>query len=184
MIRPLEILFITWFVCERLFTRRSGAGATSKDRYSFLILVPVQAICIGLAISIAIHLREYTFPANEIVQRCGLGVFALGFALRFYSVFYLGRFFTTNVAIASDHRVIDTGPYRYVRHPSYTGLLLIYIGFGLALGNWISLLVLIIPIYAAFLYRIHVEETALAEALGEPYRNYMKKTKRLIPMVY
>jgi protein-S-isoprenylcysteine O-methyltransferase Ste14 len=93
-------------------------------------------------------------------------------------------FFTVNVAIAADHQLVDTGPYRFVRHPSYTGALLAFVGFAMVLRNWASVLVISLPIAFAFLYRISVEELALVQALGERYRAYIKRTKRLLPFVY
>lgn len=104
--------------------------------------------------------------------------------LRWYSIIHLGRFFTVNVAIAADHQLVDTGAYRFVRHPSYTDALLAFIGFAMVLRNWASVLVISLPIAFAFLYRINVEERALVQAFGERYRAYIKRTKRLIPLVY
>lgn len=86
------------------------------------------------------------------------------------SILYLGRFFTINVAIAADHRLIDSGPYRFIRHPGYTGGLLLFLGLALCMGNWLSVAVIMVPIFAAFYRRMNVEESALSEALGEPYR--------------
>ena len=97
---------------------------------------------------------------------------------------YLGRLFTFDVAIAEDHRVIDTGPYRYVRHPTYTGSLLSFVGLGLCGGNLLSLVVLLVPITAAFLRRVAIEEAALTAALGARYADYVARTKRLVPFVY
>lgn len=79
--------------------------------------------------------------------------------------------------------MIDTGPYRFIRHPSYTGALLAFVGFGCCLGNWMSILC-VLPILGAFLWRMRVEERALIDALGEDYRAYMRRTKRLIPFIY
>jgi len=79
---------------------------------------------------------------------------------------------------------VDSGPYRYVRHPTYTGALLTFVGLGFCFGNWLTLLFLTLPIIGAFLWRIRIEERALTEALGEDYRAYMRRTKRLIPGVY
>ncbi len=108
----------------------------------------------------------------------------LGLVVRWYAIIYLGRFFTTNVAIARDHRLIDSGPYRFIRHPSYTGDLLITLGFALIFTNWASLLIIFAPCCAAMLWRIHVEETVLLSALGDNYQNYMQRTKRLVPLIY
>ena len=108
----------------------------------------------------------------------------LGFVLRFYSIFYLGRFFTINVAIVTGHRLIDSGPYRFIRHPSYIGSLMMFFGLGLGIGNWVSVVIFIVPTFAVLFWRMEIEEAALLESLGEPYRSYMKRTKRLIPMIY
>jgi protein-S-isoprenylcysteine O-methyltransferase len=105
-------------------------------------------------------------------------------ALRWYAIIHLGRFFTTNVAIAKDHHLVDSGPYRFVRHPSYTGSMMAVIGFLLTMANWATLLIIFVPIIAITLWRIHIEEEVLLGALGEPYRAYMQRTKRLIPGIY
>ena len=104
--------------------------------------------------------------------------------MRWYSIGYLGKFFTVDVAIHSEHHIIESGPYRFIRHPSYTGALIAFFGLGLSIGNWISFLIFTIPTTIAFLLRIKVEEQALAEALGEQYRSYQQRTKRLIPFIY
>jgi protein-S-isoprenylcysteine O-methyltransferase len=114
----------------------------------------------------------------------GVLVFAVGMVLRIYSIIYLGRFFTVNVAIAPDHLLIDSGPYRFVRHPSYTGLLMLFFGLGLGIGNWVSIAVIVIPVFAALWWRMRIEEAALLEALDESYRCYMKRAKRLVPKIY
>src|SRR5262249_39315712 len=114
----------------------------------------------------------------------GLGVFALGLGLRIFSMIYLGRFFTPNVAIVTDHRLIDSGPYRFIRHPTYSGFLLIVLGLGLACANAASLAIMFIPVSAALLWRIQIEERVLTEAFGERYRAYASRTKRLIPFIY
>ena len=167
--------------------RRAGRGnARSADRGSLALLWAVIFISMMLAFSVA-----YSVPAAAMstavmgpLRVAGLVIFIAGLALRWYAIIYLGRYFTVNVAIASDHRVIDTGPYRYVRHPSYSGALLAFLGLGLCLANWFSLAFAIIPTSCAFLWRIRVEEAALLEGLGGKYRKYMLGTRRLIPAIY
>jgi protein-S-isoprenylcysteine O-methyltransferase Ste14 len=114
----------------------------------------------------------------------GLGiVLALaGIALRWYAVMALGRFFTTRVMTTKDQTVVQAGPYRFVRHPAYSGALMTVLGVLLSLTNWLSLLCFVLAL-PGFAYRIRVEERALTDALGEPYRDYMRRTKRLVPFV-
>jgi protein-S-isoprenylcysteine O-methyltransferase Ste14 len=122
--------------------------------------------------------------AVAMMRLLGVVAFAAGLAIRWYSIVHLGRFFTVNVAIAANHRLIDTGPYRFVRHPSYTGALMAFLGLALCLANWASLIVMLVPIFLVFLRRMRVEEGVLLQAFGHQYRDYMQRTKRLIPAVY
>ncbi len=165
-------------------TRRSKSGAVSHDRRSLLLLWAVILLSIWLSLSVAAHYPNAALSHPRVCYIAGLALFIAGVVLRWYSIFYLGRFFTVDVAIAQEHELIDSGPYRYIRHPSYTGALLAFIGFGLCLANWLALLCLIIPITLAFIWRIRVEERALSDALGDQYRAYMQRTKRLLPLVY
>ena len=106
-----------------------------------------------------------------------------GLVFRFYSMSLLGRFFTYQVAVHPGQTVVEVGPYRYIRHSSYTGALITLVGLGLALGNWAGLLALLISMVPAYAYRISVEEAALLAALGEPYKQYFRRTRRLIPFL-
>lgn len=163
-------------------THRSRIKAASKDANSLRILWIVIIVCLWLNLQ-----ARSLWPQALLPSWCvpvGMVAFIIGIVLRWYSIIHLGRFFTVNVAIASDHELVDTGPYRFVRHPSYTGALLAFVGFGMVLCNWASLLVLVVPITVAFLYRINVEERALLEALGDHYHAYVERTKRLIPLLY
>jgi protein-S-isoprenylcysteine O-methyltransferase len=165
-------------------TRRSRSGSVSKDRGSLALLWTVIPASVWLGFFLAFALPGWTLPHANRFYILGLGFFTLGLFLRWFSIIYLGRFFTVNVAVASDHQLIDSGPYRFIRHPSYAGALLAFLGLGLCLGNLASLLILIVPILFAYLWRIRVEEKALIEALGERYHSYVRKTKRLIPFVF
>ena len=164
--------------------KRSKSDAVSKDRQSWRLIWAVNPSAVALGIIAALMLHECQLPWSKLAVECGCCLFVLGSALRWYSIVHLGRFFTVNVAIAKDHRLIDSGPYRFVRHPSYTGSLLAALGFSLSFGNWASLLIIFVPIAAATFWRIHIEEEALIEGLGEQYRSYMRRTKRLLPLVY
>lgn len=107
-----------------------------------------------------------------------------GTLFRQWAIRTLGAFFTRSVRVSADQTVVQDGPYRWVRHPSYTGAMFAAAGVGLALGNAVSLACLLAAILPGFAYRITVEEKALVETLGEPYRAYRARTKRLIPFVW
>ena len=107
----------------------------------------------------------------------------MGIAVRRYAIKALGASFTTTVATASEQRLVEGGPYKLIRHPAYTGLLITLLGFGVSFTNWLSLLALMGCMLLGFGYRIHVEERALQERFGQRYQEYMQRTKRLIPFV-
>ncbi len=179
-------LYTIWIAGELWILVRSffRKGAHTHDRGSFLVVF--GSIFLGFTIA---NVLASSAPGAAIqgarvaVFGVGLALMALGIALRFYAVSVLGRFFTPVVMVGSDQHVVDTGPYRWIRHPSYTGLLVTITGVLVASTNWLTL-VGILPILAGLLYRIRVEEQALEEELGEPYRSYMQRTKRLLPFVY
>ncbi len=183
---PLQgYLLLLWVGSELLLTlfKRSKNNAVSRDRGSLGLIWLVNSTVFPLGIMTAYRLLACRIPW-PVVSETGYGMFAAGLVLRWYSVIYLGRFFTTNVAIAADQRVVNTGPYRWIRHPSYAGGLLVILGWCLTVGNWASLAIICLPSSAVQLWRIQVEEKVLLGGLGDAYRSYMKRTKRLIPMLY
>ena len=107
-----------------------------------------------------------------------------GTGLRLWAVRVLGRFFTRDVRVSADQIVVQSGPYRLIRHPSYTGGLTAALGVGLALGAWPCALSIMAGMLSSFYYRMRVEEAALLDALGAPYAAYRARTKRLIPFVW
>jgi len=167
------------------YKKRARVAETGdRDRGSLTLLWIVIVCSITLAFYIEHLLPSAGMGAAPVVRPLGIILFAAGLTIRWLAIAHLGRFFTVNVAIAANHRLIDTGPYRFVRHPSYTGALMAFLGLALCLDNWVSLVVMVIPIFLVFLRRMHVEEEALLQALGDQYGNYMRRTKRLIPAVY
>jgi len=165
----------------RIF-KRSRDDSVDADSSTLRILW----ITIGLSMTAGIFASRVPATAIEsnAVFWLGCVLFVLGVALRWYAILYLGRYFTVNVAIHSGHEVIDTGPYRWIRHPSYSGSLLAFLGVALSFCNWLSLALIMVPIIWAFAWRMATEEAALANALGKPYTNYMSRTKRLAPYIY
>ncbi len=167
-----------------LFKRAKSGETRSADAGSLRLLWCVIGASVFIAFMLPANAPSLNVGRPAPFIETGAALFVAGLVLRWYAILYLGRFFTVNVAIATDHRLIDTGPYRYIRHPSYTGGLMAFVGLGLCLGNWGSLAVLVVPVVPAFSWRIRVEEAALTRALGDAYRGYMRRTKRLIPALY
>ena len=114
----------------------------------------------------------------------GLIALLSGSLLRRHCWRMLGKHFTGDVKASPDQPVVDRGIYRWVRHPSYTGGMLMYMGTGLALTNWLSVLIITVAGGAAYLYRVRVEEQALQANLGGRYQEYMRRTKRFVPFVF
>jgi protein-S-isoprenylcysteine O-methyltransferase Ste14 len=164
--------------------KRLRAGGQRQDKGSRVVLLCL--IVFGLLVGVLLASKV---PGTAIVSASvflfwlGILLMYAGIALRLYAIIVLGTFFTTTVAVAAEQTVIEAGPYRLVRHPSYTGFLITLLGFGLSLTNWLSLLVIMGCALIGLSYRIHVEEHVLQEHLGQRYQEYMRRTKRLIPFV-
>lgn len=164
------------------FQRRSEA--TLMDRGSRGILALCWIVGVLMAALVRTKVPAAALPNTAVTFGLGLVVVWLGLGLRWWSFRTLGRYFTFEVMASADQQVITTGPYRLVRHPSYTGLLLIFAGIGLLLANWLSLAALLLSSLIGLLYRIHVEEAALAATVGDAYRSYAARHKRLLPFLW
>jgi protein-S-isoprenylcysteine O-methyltransferase len=182
--RTLLLFFLSEGALSLVKRARWSSKATSADRGTRLVLVVVITLAITAAVMLSGSAATRLSWPPAVVGTVAMVLLVAGLAIRWWAILTLGRFFTVDVAIHDDHTLVDHGPYRFVRHPSYTGLLLCFAGFGIAFGNALSLLALLLPIGAALLHRIRVEEAALREALGEPYEAYCSATKRLFPWVY
>jgi protein-S-isoprenylcysteine O-methyltransferase len=167
-----------------IFKRAGRQGQRAADQGSLRLLWTVIALSVFLAFVAARSLPAAKFGPRPIVSELGAAIFVVGLAIRWYAIVYLGRFFTVNVAIAADHLLIDSGPYRFIRHPSYAGALVAFLGLGLSIGNWVSLVLLLAPTLMVFQRRMDVEESALIQAFGDRYQDYMRRTKRLLPGIY
>ena len=181
------LLGLIYLVSEVLLsvTRRGRSKTGQKqDRITLLFIWIVIITSIVAGVFVARDWHAAALPYGREFAVLGVVLFALGLLLRWWAIVTLGRFFTVDVTIEKDHEVVERGPFRLVRHPSYTGVLLAFVGWALTLGNWGAMLVVLVPIFVAFVHRMNVEEEALGRALGERYREYMKRTKRLVPFIY
>ena len=188
LLSVLLVSFLIWIVIEAIVEirqrKRFRAGAQRQDKGSLVVV----AGTVGLGTALC-ALLAFTVPATAITSAraflfwLGTLLVYAGIAFRLYAINVLGASFTSTVAITPDQPLIEAGPYRLIRHPAYTGVLITLLGFGLCYTNWLSLLVIVGCALIGFSYRIRVEEHVLQEHLGQRYQEYMRRTKRLIPFV-
>ncbi len=175
---------VAWLLFDSVIVfRRMSGKAQNRDRFSLRLIAfgNMFSWIVGTWLAYRqLGMIRPTVPAQVI----GLMVMGLGIAIRFVAISQLGRFHTPNVAVLDDHEIFDRGLYRHIRHPSYLGALIAFLGFSLALGSWLSLGVIMLLSLVVYLYRIHEEEAALCAGLGEQYENYRRRTWRLVPGVY
>ena len=172
-------LVLEWWLRFRSHVNRRGA---LLDRSDVLVVVAFVAVGLGGAFALAGDVPSAAIDYGRLVIFvAGLVLMGVGIALRQWAVAVLGRFFTIDVRVQPGQTVVDRGPYRWVRHPSYTGMIVTFVGLGLALGNWAALAVAVVFPTIGLVLRIHSEERALLAGLGEPYRRYAAGRPRLFP---
>lgn len=165
--------------------RAAAVGAQRRDRGSLrLISVLIYAGVFFAVLFSYKPLLQFAPTWRAPLFWCGLLLMAAGIAFHWWAIKALAKFFTVDVAVHRDHKLVQDGPYRWLRHPSYTGSLATFFGMALVLGNGASLLCLMLPVIVAFGYRIRVEEQALRDAFPVDYPAYAARTKRLLPFIW
>jgi protein-S-isoprenylcysteine O-methyltransferase Ste14 len=168
----------------RFRSRRNRKGAR-EDRGSLAVVIVAVAAGVGGGCAVAGLVPSAAIPvARWPMFAIGVVLMAAGIVLRQWAVALLGPYFTVDVRVHVEQTVVDRGPYRRLRHPSYTGLLLTFVGIGPALGNWAALALVIVVPAAGLVVRIRAEERALLDGLGEPYRRFSATRARLIPGIW
>jgi protein-S-isoprenylcysteine O-methyltransferase len=178
-------VFSVWVLSELWLAWRCRLpeDVPSRDRGSRWLLITGVWGGVLLGIALAFVVRGAAFRGDRgAFVAAGTVLMAAGMALRWYAIRVLGTSFTVTVTTRTDQRIVDRGPYRLVRHPSYTGGLLTAAGVLVCCANAVSLLA-VLPVLAGYAYRIRVEEQALTSSLGDAYRAYMRRTRRLVPFV-
>jgi protein-S-isoprenylcysteine O-methyltransferase Ste14 len=160
--------------------RRHGTEIEKKDRGSGRLISMSVAVSFLVAYSFAL-LGITVMPSWAFYL--GIVIILLGIIVRQWSIAVLGRFFSPVIGVQEGQKVVETGPYRLVRHPSYSGVLLILVGVGLAFQSFAAFLVMLFIFSVAYGQRINEEEKVLVSELGEEYVKYMKRTKKLIPYI-
>ena len=173
-----------WVALElrQSITRRPDtAKAHWASEVLFRVVVALGALVAGALAPVA---QSATIRPTAVADWIGLVLFWSGITLRLWSFHTLGRYFTFTVQTSRDQPVIADGPYQLIRHPSYAGLLLVLMAVGLFIGNWLSFVCLTVAATGGLVFRIHVEERALTQHLGDGYRDYAATHKRLVPFIW
>ena len=185
-VSPLADLTLAgWALLElsvRIREGVQGKASRTRDRGTRVLIAITLGATIGLAAAAASLAPSLQMPAA--LRAFGVIVMWLGLATRVWAIAALGGAFRTTVEVDPGQAVVSTGPYRRIRHPAYAGLLLVVAGFGLAIGNWLSLAVCLLLPLPSLVRRISVEEAELQRVLGDAYRTYQAKTARLIPWLW
>jgi protein-S-isoprenylcysteine O-methyltransferase Ste14 len=168
--------FILYSIAEGVLQARTQTEARDPSR-TWMVIGSLAGIALAFLLAGDPHLPGPDWLPVVI----GLALIAVGTALRYWSVLTLGRFFTVTVEVGADHELVDSGPYALLRHPSYTGMLVAYLGMGVALDSWLGAVAAVAVPAAAVVNRIAHEERVLREQLGASYVSYQGRTKRLVP---
>jgi len=182
-----DSLMLGWLALEILVavvTRTRKGGGKVQDRGSMLLIWIVIVASMWGSAWVRENLLATRLQHADWLRPLSLALLVSGLVLRLTAIFTLGKSFSANVAIRTEQKVRRTGLYRFVRHPSYLGMLIIFLAVGLEARNWLSLALMLVPTTLVLLYRIHIEEAALLEAFGEEYAGYSRETTRLIPGLF
>jgi protein-S-isoprenylcysteine O-methyltransferase Ste14 len=173
--------FFEIFMSRRLKSKRNVSKSGDKGSIWLLIIT----ISIGYWLSFIMAAtkigRIYHWNTFFVI---GSFLAIIGLIIRVTSILTLKQQFTYTVTKIEDHELIESGLYRIIRHPGYLGQLIIFLGISTSLSNWLSILLMIVPVLLGYLNRIIVEEKFMIEQMGQKYIDYQKRTKKLIPMIY
>ena len=153
------------------------------DKGSLWLLYGLITLGYVLSFSIGATKIGRIYPWNTFFA-IGMTLIAIGLTVRVRSILILKQFFTYSVARVENQKIIETGLYKFIRHPGYLGQLILFFGISISLSNWLSILLMMMPVTVGYLYRIEVEERFMLEEMGENYLDYRSRTKRIIPLIY
>lgn len=180
------VIYIVWFAFEVILgrvRRSSQADQKREDKHSLLFIWLAIAVAMPLSSTVS-SLYPAPIAHGVWISYVGLCLIVVGVMARFLVIRSLGKMFTVDVAIREGHKLKTDGIYSIVRHPSYSASWLSFVGFGISLNNWFSLVIVSGLVLSAFLYRISVEERVLIEEFGEEYEEYRKRTRAIVPFIY
>ena len=185
------IIFIISFCCWLIFevwvfsrdhrTRKSNLQGLNIRFFALIAIIIGIVIAFNMPVIVPVSSIRNHFT---VFFTLGITFIWIGIFFRYWAIRTLGKFFRTRLVIQNDHELITKGPYKYLRNPSYTGVLITFIGFGFGVANWLSIVVFIAVGLFTYIWRIRVEEQMLSKQFGKAYEDYKKRTWALIPFVW
>lgn len=170
-------------VFMNLRQRSKSKVTTSRDKGSLWWLYGLITVGYALSFSIGATKIGRLYGWNTFFA-VGMALVVIGLIIRIHSILTLKQFFTYSVAKMGNQKIIETGFYKFIRHPGYFGQLMIFLGISISLSNWLSILAMMVPVSFGYSYRIKVEEEFLLEQFGDNYLDYQKRTRKIIPLIY
>lgn len=177
----LIVVSFFWLVETWRFRNRNEATDGNVERKSFYF---VAAAMIGVFTLSIVGSIIFESQPSTLQRMIGLTFYIAGVSLRYWGIFHLRHQFTRHVVVRPEDELVSSGPYRFLRHPLYTGLLLISFGFSLYFIHWGIALIGAGLTSLALLYRIRIEEGMLVRHFGQSYQSWSKTRKRLFPFIY
>jgi protein-S-isoprenylcysteine O-methyltransferase Ste14 len=177
-----------WGACEYFIKSKMTATGDNADQKSYKILYTITIISLILGISIGMYFKFNNmlglYNPSNLYPIVGSMIIVAGMIVRLSAINTLKEYFTINVTIKADHKLITGGLYRLIRHPAYAGGVLSFIGCGLCYGNLLSFFIISLPYFILILIRIKYEESLLVNKFGNEYTELQSRTKKLIPYLY
>ena len=176
--------FYLLFFTQPTFKASDMYKNSETDKFSMGFITLGVIIVLSGAITYWAYFANSTELSWNLYTTTGISLLILGSGIRIWAIRHLGKFFTNSVQFDSRHQLITTGPYKMIRHPSYLGAYLAIIGSALFLNAILIFCIGVVIMFAAYLYRIQVEEIGLKKTFEKEYPIYQNNTKRLIPFIY
>ena len=157
-----------------------------KISNALILIVGISSTVLGTSVGVLAKFMDirWLFSPDYYISSLGLLLIIAGLIIRWSAVLTLKKYFTVDVAIMDDHKLIRSGLFKYIRHPAYLGVLIAVLGLGVTMVNWLSIIIILVPHTIIILLRIKEEEMALESRFGQDYENYRMNTKYLIPSIY
>jgi len=181
-----SIIILVWVFSEIVLAKFKRASSTAGNHDKSSLLILWTTICASILIGKSFN-NYYVLSictSVTLVELSGIIFICVGLLIRWLAILILKKSFTVNITVSEDQTIVQSGIYKYIRHPAYLGSLLSFLGLGVETNNWLTLIIIFIPILTAFLNRISIEERVLNQVLGDSYINYSSQSWKLIPKIY